>query len=382
MNLPSHNSATIMHCKLGSRTPGRAITAFVLIMVFVAFASQLVAFQAIAIVTLACFVFSFLHLWPTATIAEKRAVQLVFLVLTISWPVAQIRNTPAMGHYIVVLLSLISAFILTRDLHVYLFASRWLLIGTLASIFIYLSNTGLENFPLEEMIPGGSSSNGVTSYLIIAQINYCIVRYIVHRKPSLLTPMLTLFVCYVGFGRASLLAALAIIFINTVIFPPKKYRFLVTILLGIMSIKLYSNYEADITYLIDTTKLGAGLYDRHREDQLIAYLNNINVVTFFTGASYYGTVIADTYFGNPHNSYIRAHHIFGFLYLMTMMFFPLILLSSRALALQLIYPMILIIILLFRAITETILFPTMLDIFFFAICFATQNLFKNSVQRD
>jgi len=371
-----------MHPKLGSRTPGRAMTAFVLIMVFVAFASQLVAFQAVAIVTLACFVVSFLHLWPTATIAEKRAVQLVLLVLTISWPVAQIRNFPAIAHYIVVFLSLISAFILTRDLQVYLFASRWLLIGTLASIFIYLSNTGLENFPLEEMIPGGSSSNGVTSYLIIAQINYCIVRYVVNRKPSMLTPMLTLFVCYVGFGRASLLAALAIIFINTVIFPPKKYRFLVIILLGILSINLYSNYEADITYLIDTTKLGAGLSDQHREDQLIAYLSSINAVTFVTGASYYGTIIADAYFGNPHNSYIRAHHIFGFLYLMTMLFFPLILLSSRVLALRLFYPMTLILILLLRAGTETILFPTMLDIFFFAICFATQNLLKNSVQRD
>ncbi len=371
-----------MHRKLGSRTPGRAMTTFVLVMVYVGFASQLVAFQAVAIVTLACFVVSFLHLWPTATIAEKRAVQLVLLALTISWPVAQIRNSPAMAHYIVVFLSLVSAFILTRDLHVYLFASRWLLIGTLTSIFIYLSNTGLENFPLEEMIPGGSSSNGVTSYLIIAQINYCIVRYVVTRKTSLLTPMLTLFVCYVGFGRASLLAALAIIFINAVICPSKKYRFLVIILFGMILINLYSNYEADITYLINTTKLGAGLYDQHREQQLISYLSNIDAITFLTGASYYGTVIADTYFGNPHNSYIRAHHIFGILYLLTMIFFPLIVLSFRVLALRLFYPMTLILILLFRAITETILFPTMLDIFFFASCFAMLNLLNNGLQRD
>ncbi|MBK8761702.1 MAG: hypothetical protein IPM03_15005 [Sulfuritalea sp.] len=358
------------------RTPDRSKTVFTFFLVFLAFASQRLELQALAVVFLAYIAISYSHLWATATLGERRAMLIFVLILTLSWPVAQIRNLSAIAHYITVLLSLFCAFVLTRDLHVYLFASRWLLIGALASIGIYLSQTGLEGFPLEEMIPGGSSSNGVTSYLIVAQLNYCLAKFVIHRSPAILTSMLTLFVCYVGYGRASLIAAASLCYITIIFYPKEKYRIPGAVLISIIMYFIYDKNEELIDSLIDATKIGSGLFDWARAAILEEYYNSINFFTFIFGGSYDGTVTAYYFNGNPHNSYIRAHHIFGIFYLVLVIVFPLVLFFGTSISSTLLYPVILLSIFYTRAATETIIFPTMLDLFFFMICFSTYSLSK------
>lgn len=370
MSAPPYKHILTKSGRRSLRTPTGILTAFLLVIVLGTFASQSVLLQMIGVFTLAYVAVSYADLWFTASVAEKRTMQLLFFVMTVSWTIGQFRNFPAIAHYVVTLISLFGGFVITRDLAAYLFASRLLLVVSLATIFIYLSFTGLENFPLENLIPGGSSSNGVTSYLILVQVNYCIIRYLLHRRPALITPVLTLFVCYVGFGRASLLSALGLILVNIIAASNNRNRLWVVVILAVIIPVTYFQYEEDIQFVIDTTKLGAGLYDAHRERQFEDYKAGINAATLIVGATFDGTSIAMDYNGNPHNSYIRGHHIFGLIYLISIIFFPFLLLSSRILSMQLIYPMILLLILLMRAITETILFPTMLDLFYFAVCFS------------
>lgn len=304
---------------------------------------------------------------------ERAAVALLVLGLTIMLPIAVARNERAMIHYFIVLVSLAAAFLQTRNIEVYLGASRLALGAALSAVFIYLLFRGLDDFPLEDML-ADSSSNGITSYLIVLQANYCIVRYIITRRPSIITPLLTLLICIVGYGRGSLLASAAIILVNLLLYfsPRRPLHALATLLLtAAAALVLYQRYAEDVVFFVEAnTKIGSGLYDQPRDQQINEYLGRIDAVTLISGADYRGTSIEVDYNNNPHNSYIRAHHVFGLPYLLLMLLFPWLLGSRRLSPGQRVYTLAMLLIVLFRAFTEPILFPTMFDFFFFAACFA------------
>ncbi|MDO9069186.1 MAG: hypothetical protein Q7W05_12100, partial [Deltaproteobacteria bacterium] len=135
---------------------------------------------------------------------------ILITLLTVMLPVSAARNETALAHYAVVLVSLGVAYVITRDPAMYLFASRWSLIVVHLTILGYLYFAGLDNFPLENMLPD-SSSNGVTSYLVLLQANYSIVNFVLRRKTGIAGAFITFGICVIGYGRGSILAAVSIV---------------------------------------------------------------------------------------------------------------------------------------------------------------------------
>ena len=138
---------------------------------------------------------------------------------------------------------------------------------------------------------------------------------------------------------------------------------------------VYVKYSETLTqYVLENTKVGNGLVDTNRLGIINAYLEKIDAITVWTGASYVGTTIADEYNGNPHNSFIRAHFVFGLPYLLLVLVLPAYLLHSKQPRSVKVYSACMWVVLLFRAFSEPIIFPTLLDFYYFALCFALRSV--------
>jgi hypothetical protein len=84
------------------------------------------------------------------------------------------------------------------------------------------------------------------------------------------------------------------------------------------------------------------------------------------GADYSGTVIEYEYFGNPHIAYIRTHSLFGFPLTLLVLLSPgFLLLARKALADKMVF-FVFIGVVAFRALSEPLFFPTLLDFFYFS----------------
>jgi hypothetical protein len=239
-------------------------------------------------------------------------------------------------------------------------------------VFGYLAHRGLANFPLQDIIPD-SSANGVTSYLVLIQANYCIVSFARYRRTCLPTALATLVICIIGFGRGSILSAAAIVALGAAaqVWSGGRARALaVAVLLLLGSLYVAVRYGEEIaTFVNSSTKIGSGLFDVHRYGMISEYLSKVDAATVWTGASYTGTSIVSEYNGNPHNSFIRAHYIFGLPYLLLVILMPIYLMNRAHPPLVKLYAGMLWMVVLFRSFTEPVLFPTLFDFFYFAVCF-------------
>uniref|UniRef100_UPI003F69AD8F hypothetical protein n=1 Tax=Marivivens donghaensis TaxID=1699413 RepID=UPI003F69AD8F len=124
-----------------------------------------------------------------------------------------------------------------------------------------------------------------------------------------------------------------------------------------------------IEHLLASTKLGQGLVDGARLEMSVDYLGKINFWTALTGADFSGTSIEVKYSGNPHSSIIRAHHLFGIFYLFVIIaMVTLVVFSMRTFKGKFVTASLTLII-LFRSLTEPVLFPTSMDFFVFLYFF-------------
>lgn len=228
--------------------------------------------------------------------------------------------------------------------------------------------------PLADVIPG-SSTNGIPAYLIVIQIGLSLSNYLARGQMPLVSPLITGVVAFFGFGRGSLVVAALIIVISIfynlllinsasrsrkVFFP----MFLVAAILGL------SIGGDDLLQLLDSyTKLGAGLVDTSRLEIWEQYIDKINPWTLLFGADYAGTVIEGQYQGNPHISYIRTHSLFGLPIMLLALASPAFLFLSKKTITAKIICASLISMAALRAATEPILFPTLLDFFYFTYFF-------------
>jgi hypothetical protein len=350
-------------------------TAFLTLLV-AAYATRYPPLMGVYLLVAACLVLSNLNVFADVGVRERTGAIIFVLVLTIMLPLSVFRSETALLHYATSLISLGVAFVLTQSMEVYFKACRLVLVAAQAAVLGYLFYTGLANFPLEDILPN-SSSNGVTSYLVVMQANYCLTNYLLYRRASLLTAATTLFICFVGWGRGSLLAASALFVIGVLFKIPGRNlpsMLLRVLLVGSAVLVAYLLYSAEIVDLVAGTKVASGIYDESRVEMITDYFGRLNGGTLWTGAEYEGTSIADLYNGNPHNSFIRAHHIFGLPYLLAIMLVPVYMVrKAQPLPVKL-YAAGIFAIVLFRAFSEPILFPTLFDYFYFSACLALARL--------
>lgn len=351
---------------------GTAVTTLFMLLLVTSFATRsawlfaLYAGVALAIVLT--------HVRPLSTMRGRDRLLVVTLAVTMTamLPISALRNGSAIVYYVATPVALAAAWLLTRDLEGYCVASKRLLLLAQSVILVYLAYSGPDDFPLENLLPE-SSSNGVTSYLVLLQSNYALASFLGRRRATLPTALATLAICIVGYGRGSLLTAAGIVVVSGLammsLMKPRT-AVLATVIAFTGAAALFTAYEEEVVAFVEVnTKIGSGLDDEPRQQILNDYLGRIDAATVFIGADYRGTSIELDYRNNPHNSYLRAHHVFGLPYLLAILAFP-IALGWRRMSLGAgLFAGSIILLILFRAFTEPILFPTPFDFFYFAVCF-------------
>lgn len=249
--------------------------------------------------------------------------------------------------------------------------------GSLTSILFFqlfiiggIMYFGFNNFPMVsplEKIFQGKSGNGITSYLIILQIHLFICHLFFQPKRNYLfyvTFFFTFLISASTYGRGSLISSIFLIFV-LIVFYKRNFKLLLAIPISFFLIAV--SLKIDVVEFVERyTKLGRGLNDYYREAAIFQYLDKINVKSFLIGANYKNTIISKELNNNPHNSFIRGHHNFGFIYLFTigMSVFLSIINHKRFFHRGILS--VLFLILFFRIFTEPVLFPTIFDYFFFS----------------
>lgn len=265
--------------------------------------------------------------------------------------------------------SALSAYIIMQRPDDAISALRNTLVASQILIIIFTKTTPEKVFPLDHMF-ANASSNGVTSFLVVLQATYLLVLFNEKAKLSILTTVVTLYICFLGFGRGSLVSAAILLFavISFYIFLFKSVILRVaSIFIICLLIFLLSSGHLEYAHrlMMSETKFMAGFFDEHRNLIYREYFSALNGLSLLFGASYSGMAIESTYNGNPHSSYIRMHHLFGLPYVIAI-FIALCAIAFKALgSARWIFNFFIFVSLALRAASEPILFPTPLDIFFF-----------------
>ncbi len=305
-----------------------------------------------------------------ADIRERAASWLLIITMTAILPLATLASAPAVAHYAVAVVSLLCALVFARHFAALAAACRISLVLVQAGLIAYSLAIGLVNAPLAQLLAPHTSSNGVTSTLILMQATHSVLTFVLFRRTTLPTALATLVVCLLGYGRGSILASALILVVNLAFFvswrKPWRTALMMVMLMGIAA----TNIPRIVEFLAQNTKIGVGFEDAPREKMIRHYLARMDGASALIGAPYRGTAIEEDFLGNPHNSYIRAHHLFGFFYLLALIAFPLIMIDIHKSLRAQIYTGLMLVIVLARAFTEPILFPTPFDFYFFSICLA------------
>lgn len=224
--------------------------------------------------------------------------------------------------------------------------------------------------PFGEVIPG-SSTNGIPSYLIVLQVTLSIVTFLARHQLPLISPILTLMVAFFGLGRGSLVASALILvasvlcnFILGKVSMLQRALVIICLVAGLVTIAL--NWSLLLEVIVDGTKLREGLYDPYRMEIFYQYLDKIDAWSLISGAEYTGTVIESQYNENPHIAFIRTHAYFGLIGLLLVILSPALIVISNRSRSDKIVVFIFIGFAFFRALSEPILFPTLLDFFYFS----------------
>ena len=267
-----------------------------------------------------------------------------------------------------------TAYVITRfSARTILFAANILYWSLAVVVLIILAVYWGSPEPFGEVIEG-ASTNGIPAYIIVIQLFLCTITNVVAGRAPILTPAITFMIAFYGNGRGSLIVGALLLLGSLVInlFPrkiPLFYRAtLFALSIAVMAVIIINAAEI-VDYLSRFTKLSVGVTDYNRAGILESYLAKINPVTFFFGTDYSGTPIDFLYEGNPHISYIRLHSFFGIFPLLMAILSPAIIFFAKG-GWMLKLPILFFICLaLLRAASEPILFPTLLDVFFFAMFF-------------
>jgi len=225
----------------------------------------------------------------------------------------------------------------------------------------------------------GTSTNGLPSYFIVLQAALSVSVFLDRNRLPIMSPIATFIVAVLGLGRGSIIVALLIflfsLFVNYFVIDRNKFGrhsrfalgFVVLSLVFFVGGTLYIDGAFD--ELIEGSKFGAGVLDEHRGYMVNDYLGKIEFWSFLFGTDYTGTSIISSYGGNPHNSFIRLHSFYGVWGLLLVLLSMIFILMANRRTVTKIVTFCLLLFVLIRAVTEPILFPTLLDFFYFLCLF-------------
>ncbi|MFT6716154.1 MAG: hypothetical protein ACJA0Q_000786 [Saprospiraceae bacterium] len=295
------------------------------------------------------------------------------------------RYPPAVVFWVLGIVTYLSVVLLLSNKETFRRASGITLYAFQAVAFFSFAYFGFENFPwanpLEKIIPG-ASANGITSYVVILQINYSLCQYVRGKKAPTLSMIFTVIIATAGYGRGSIVSGILIILLTVGMQFFTKNRYKMFIAVGAVVVFGFFTYlknqdAVDFFFLSKTKFSSAGVKSSHREFMMNDYMNKINLTTFFQGAGYENTAITTYYHENPHNSYIRAHNIFGLPYLIIIFVMPFVTYFFYKKRTHVLFSFVLLMILSLRCFTEPNLFPSIMDFYYFALLLYPATIIQN-----
>jgi hypothetical protein len=242
---------------------------------------------------------------------------------------------------------------------------------------IFLVTLGLlynynEIDPIGSIIPW-VSRNGITSVLIVCQIIFSFMTYLYNKRFPIFSSLLVVIISFYGLGRGSIIVSILLllygIFLN--IANTRSNLIKISSVIVVIGLFFYFSSNTETITLVENiedglnqTQFGQGYTDEARTSINNEYISNLDPWHFLFGSSYNNTSIEKYFGGNPHNSFIRLHSyygIFGIIVLLNLLISILIAKRNATIKFVLLG---LLLLLLFRAYTEPILFPSSLDLFF------------------
>ncbi len=230
--------------------------------------------------------------------------------------------------------------------------------------------------PMGEIFPG-SSTNGLPSYLIVLQVALSLSIFLEKNRLPIMSPLATFIVALFGLGRGSIIVAFLILVFSVItnfLVGRKGVELYTRVILGFivlsscLAIVEFFYLKGALGELIANSKFGAGVLDVYRGYMVEDYLGKLDFWSFLFGTDYSGTSIDSSYGGNPHNSYIRLHSFYGIWGVLLVLFSPMFILIANKNTAHKLVTFCLLLLVLMRAISEPILFPALLDFFYFG-CF-------------
>lgn len=293
----------------------------------------------------------------------------LIICMTLMLPFSVFKAPVNLFHYASSVVGITVALHLFNYVRITAFAIKATLYITQFILILYVLLSS-EEFPLETITQG--SSNGVTSYLIVLQAVHVFYSIKYLNRAPFYSALITLYLCYVGYGRGSLISA-AIITSYCMFFLFFNFNgYLKKIIIGgifsfVIFYFVYIYIDSIYYYFIVKTKLSAGLIDSSRLSMYSDYFTNLDAYGAIFGGSYSGTAIELLYGGNPHSSIVRAHYIFGLPFLIVIFFiftwaffktkFKILYFSTVG-------------VIFFRSMSEPFLLPSQMDFFLFLILFS------------
>jgi|GEM_PF-2863847 len=184
--------------------------------------------------------------------------------------------------------------------------------------YVFFIVSGLEKgfapYEINEYLEN-SSVNGVSALALIFQIFYSTSYYKLHKKLPYITPLITMVICIMAFGRSGI-AVSVLILLLTFFVNYKHYKILNSFFLVSLIVLFLFLFQELLQFFEHYTNFGRGL-ESPRQEMLNDYLSVVNFISFFTGGINLLSIPSiSIHDGNPHNAYIYSHAGLGILYLM------------------------------------------------------------------
>ncbi len=219
------------------------------------------------------------------------------------------------------------------------------------------------------------------NYVSVLMLNVTVLLYLSYytngKKVPLYPAIITLAICLWGIGRGGIIAAFVLLF-GLLLVKKKGKRYIFSAIL-LITFMIYMIYDIDLDNILQNIGFGKFykrdfINDEPRFEILMAYLNEINVKSFFFGFDVKNLInIYQT--GNLHNSFLNAHSMIG---LGAFILFFIGILSVQNSLKKNPTIAVLIITIVIRALTDDILLFEMFDyILFLLIYYSFKN--KNSI---
>jgi hypothetical protein len=158
----------------------------------------------------------------------------------------------------------------------------------------------------------GGSTNLLSAALITVVCWYCFVRMNVDGKAPIGIPV-ALFVFAVFLGGRSGIVISAGVLLTSAFFSALSSRAVGFTVFGMILMSVFFIPDDFFVDLIAGTRLIHGFEDDTRSAMISEYFQELDARGLVFGQSYDTSGLIMSYGGNPHNSFIRAHHLFGIL---------------------------------------------------------------------